>query len=92
MAEVLILTVDGGGNVPPALALADELQRRGHRVSFLGHPRQEAEIRPRGHGFAPYRHAPLWSGHEHRSSARAAVDFLLLVTDRRCRRDLASQL
>jgi hypothetical protein len=92
VSEVLILTVDGGGNVPPALALADELGRRGHRVRFLGHPRQAAEIRSHGHGFDPYRHAPLWSGHDHRSSPRAAVDFLQLVTDRRCRKDLAEQL
>jgi UDP:flavonoid glycosyltransferase YjiC (YdhE family) len=92
MTDVLMLTCDGGGNVPPALALADELARRGHDVRFLGHPAQADEIRSAGHGFVAYRHAMLWSGHDPRSSSRAALDFLRFVTDRGCRRDVAEQL
>ncbi len=90
--DVLFLTADGGGNVPPALALARELAGRGHGVRFLGHPAQETEIRSAGHGFTPYRHALLWSGHEPRSSSRAAIDFLRFVTDRGCRADLDAEL
>ncbi len=92
MLDVLFLTADGGGNVPPALALAGELALRGHRVRFLGHPAQESEITAAGHGFTPYRHAVLWSGHEPRTSARAAVDFLRFVTDGGCRADLDAEL
>jgi hypothetical protein len=40
MAELVFVTWDGGGNVPPALGLAGELVRRGHHVRFLGHQRQ----------------------------------------------------
>jgi UDP:flavonoid glycosyltransferase YjiC (YdhE family) len=90
--DILFLTADGGGNVPPALALARELAERGHGVRFLGHPAQESEIHSAGHGFRPYRHALLWSGHEPRSSTRAAVDFLRFVTDRGCRADLDAEL
>ena len=41
MPEILFVTWDGGGNVPPALCIATELATRGHRVRFLGHLDQE---------------------------------------------------
>ena len=37
MAEILFVTWDGGGNVPPAVGIAEELRARGHRVRFMGH-------------------------------------------------------
>jgi UDP:flavonoid glycosyltransferase YjiC (YdhE family) len=40
MAEILFVTWDGGGNVPPALGIARELVARGHGVRFLGHAAQ----------------------------------------------------
>lgn len=57
MADVLFVTWDGGGNVPPALGLAAELERRGHAVRFLGHPQQRAGVTGAGFGFTPYTHA-----------------------------------
>ncbi len=48
MAEILFVTWDGGGNVPPALGIAAELQRRGHVVRFLGHARQREPITEAG--------------------------------------------
>jgi UDP:flavonoid glycosyltransferase YjiC (YdhE family) len=44
MADILFVTWDGGGNVPPAFGIARELRRRGHAVRFLGHARQEEAI------------------------------------------------
>jgi MGT family glycosyltransferase len=44
------VTWDGGGNVPPAIGIARELQSRGHVVRFLGYSMQRAGIE--GHGFA----------------------------------------
>jgi hypothetical protein len=38
MARVLWACWDGGGNLPPSLGIAAELQRRGHEVSFHGRP------------------------------------------------------
>lgn len=89
MAEVLVLTVDGSGNVPPALAIADELMHRGHGVRVLGHARQEPDVRGFGLEFAAYRHAYAWSGQTPRSSTRAALAFARLVSDRGVGRDLA---
>ncbi len=40
MANILFVTADLGGNVPPAIGIAAELRRRGHRVCFLGHEQQ----------------------------------------------------
>ncbi len=38
MARVIWACWDGGGNLPPSLGIATELQRRGHDVSFHGRP------------------------------------------------------
>ncbi len=36
MGRILFVTWDGGGNVPPVLALAERLQARGHEVRAMG--------------------------------------------------------
>jgi UDP:flavonoid glycosyltransferase YjiC (YdhE family) len=53
MAEIVVVTWDGGGNVPPAFAIATELMARGHRVRVLGHPAQREAIE--GAGFTAVR-------------------------------------
>ncbi|MDF1606337.1 glycosyltransferase [Nocardioides sp. YIM 152315] len=57
MSALLFVTWDGGGNVPPATALAHELARRGHAVRFLGHPSQERPLTSQGFAFVRPRHA-----------------------------------
>ena len=48
MADILFVTWDGGGNVPPAVGIAAELRRRGHGVRFVGHAAPaRARSRPR---------------------------------------------
>ena len=44
MAEILFVTWDGGGNVPPAVGIAEELRSRGHHVRFMGHQTQSASF------------------------------------------------
>ncbi len=61
MAEILLVTWDGGGNVPPALGIAAELVRRGHSVRVLGHAQQREVVEAAGHRFVAYRHARRWS-------------------------------
>lgn len=51
MSTILFVTWDGGGNLPPAFALARELAGRGHTVRFLGHTSQEAEVTAAGFEF-----------------------------------------
>ncbi len=57
MSSILFVTWDGGGNVPPAVALAHELVRRGHTVRFLGHATQEEALTGQGFAFVRPRHA-----------------------------------
>ena len=64
MPEILFVTWDGGGNVPPATALARELVGRGHRVRFLGHASQEASLTDAGFEFVRPSHARPFSSLE----------------------------
>ncbi|QEO09926.1 glycosyltransferase [Protaetiibacter larvae] len=48
MSEVLMIGGDVGGNVPPALAIADELARRGHRVTLAGVRARPGDPQPTG--------------------------------------------
>ncbi|MDP9822133.1 UDP:flavonoid glycosyltransferase YjiC (YdhE family) [Nocardioides massiliensis] len=48
MSEIVFVTWDGGGNVPPALALAGGLADRGHAVRFIGHAAQREPLNRAG--------------------------------------------
>ena len=61
MADILVVTWDGGGNVPPAVGIAAELERRGHTVRFAGHPRQHDALTAAGFEVVPARHARRFS-------------------------------
>src|SRR5450759_1396602 len=52
MTRFTFLTWDGGGNVPPAIGIAQELNARGHEVRFLGYLPQQAAIEARGLAFS----------------------------------------
>jgi UDP:flavonoid glycosyltransferase YjiC (YdhE family) len=54
----LFVTMDGGGNLYPELALASRLAGRGHHVRFLGNRSQRQTIEQAGLAFAPFRTAP----------------------------------
>jgi UDP:flavonoid glycosyltransferase YjiC (YdhE family) len=54
MARILLVTWDGGGNVPPLLGIGAELQRRGHAVRVIGHADQAATVTGAGLDFVPY--------------------------------------
>jgi UDP:flavonoid glycosyltransferase YjiC (YdhE family) len=88
MAEVLIVTVDAGGNVPPALETGAELQRRGHTVRVLGHPQQQAVVASRGLGFTAYRHCRPWDS----TAANGLRDFVGLCTEPAAGTDLQEAL
>lgn len=81
MAEVIVVTWDGGGNLPPALGVAGELVRRGHHVRFLGHERQRSSVEGAGFGFEAYRHARPWSAIEPLPTAKAIVAIFAMFTD-----------
>jgi UDP:flavonoid glycosyltransferase YjiC (YdhE family) len=92
MAEILFVTWDGGGNVPPALGLAAELVRRGHAVRFLGHAQQRASIEGAGFGFAAYAHARAWSSTEPLAGLSGAARIFAMFTDDGPGTDLLGEL
>lgn len=84
MAEILFVTWDGGGAVPPALGMARELRDRGHAVRFLGHAVQAARLRAEGFDVAPTRHARAFSG----SQPNSPLAMMAAFGDRGMGRDL----
>lgn len=70
MAEVLIATWDGGGNVPPAVHLARELRVRGHTVRFLGHESLREQLTQEDFAFSSYDGARPFVAAEPHSLAR----------------------
>ncbi len=57
MSSIVFVTWDGGGNLPPMLAVAGELSARGHFITFLAHPGQERTVRDAGLAFSAYSEA-----------------------------------
>lgn len=92
MARILFVTWDGGGNLPPALGIARELQQRGHRVRFLGHALQRSQIAPAGFPFEPYRHARPWQSTTEHPGAKGVYASLSVFTDPGPGRDLLDSL
>lgn len=66
----LFVVWEGGGTIPPELAIARRLVRRGHEVTVLGDPCVESDARSAGCEFTPYRRAP------HRVSRAPETDLL----------------
>lgn len=56
--KFLFVTIDGGGNLHPALTLAQRMRQRGHEVRFLGGSSQQQAIGAAGFHLAHYRAAP----------------------------------
>jgi UDP:flavonoid glycosyltransferase YjiC (YdhE family) len=93
MARILAVTWDGGGNLPPMLGIASELQRRGHEVRVLGHRQQRAAVTSAGLKFSAYRHARPWSPKVVATGARFLLRFLVgAFTDPGPGRDVREEL
>jgi UDP:flavonoid glycosyltransferase YjiC (YdhE family) len=79
MARILAVTWDGGGNVPPMLGIAGELQRRGHQIRVLGYPAQGEVVASAGLEFVSYRRARPWSPNVAVTGPRFLLRFLFGV-------------
>ena len=55
MARFTFVTWDGGGNVVPAVGIAQELASRGHEVRFAGYARQRSRFAALAFEFSPLR-------------------------------------
>jgi MGT family glycosyltransferase len=70
----LVALIDAGGTVPPALGLAAELIRRGHRVHVLSDPLVESAAQSAGCTFSPWREAPHFNSREQQTALIAAIE------------------
>lgn len=84
MSSILFVTWDGGGNVPPAVALATELGHRGHTIRFLGHAAQRTALEAAGFEVVPTRHMRPFVGLDRHSPFEMMATF----GDRGAGRDL----
>ena len=92
MGRILVVTWNGGGNVPPALGVADELRRRGHDVRVLGQIDQRAAVEKLGLCFEAYHRAAPHLPLERTGFARWAAEYLRLFTDPGVGADVAASL
>jgi UDP:flavonoid glycosyltransferase YjiC (YdhE family) len=88
MPEILFVTWDGGGNVPPALGIARELASRGHAVRFVGHPRQREPLTASGFDVAPSRRARAFSALD----SNSPLALVAMFGDRGLGRDVLAAL
>jgi UDP:flavonoid glycosyltransferase YjiC (YdhE family) len=92
MTAVLFVTWDGGGNVPPMLAIAAEVQNRGDSARFIGHPAQRASIEAAGFAFEPYSNAHTWSALAPKAGLRADLGYAAVFADRGLGADVVASL
>jgi UDP:flavonoid glycosyltransferase YjiC (YdhE family) len=92
VSEIVLVTWDGGGNVPPALGLAANLQARGHHVRFLAHPQQRSQLEGAGFSFTPFRAAMPWSPLTPAAGLSGAWRYGRMFTDRGMGADLREML
>lgn len=88
MNNVLVITWDGGGNVPPALGIAAELQQRGHRVRLMGHPAQDQQSKATGLDFTAFTTARPFTA----VGKNTPIDYVGVFGDRAMGRDVIAEL
>lgn len=88
MSDYVFVTWDGGGNLPPAIRIAGELQRRGHRVRFLGHASQQQAVTTAGLSFRTYPTARNFSA----LKPLNPIAMLATLADRRMADDVLAEL
>lgn len=88
MSSILFVTFDGGGNVPPMLAVASQLQARGHDIRVMGHPVQAEGIQRAGLRFIGFENARTFRGATHNSP----LVWNAMFGDRAMGRDVLAEL
>lgn len=88
MSNLLFVTWDGGGNVPPALGIAAELQQRGHLVRVMGHPGQRAQVEAMGLNFTAFHTARPFTPIDDSTP----IDYAGVFGDRAMGRDVVEEM
>ncbi|MFP5313308.1 MAG: glycosyltransferase [Actinomycetes bacterium] len=92
MSTFLFVTVDAGGNVPPAVEVGRVLLARGHRVRFLGHERQRGTLTSAGFEFCAFRQLRYPDPTQAQPLYRSLAGFLHMATHPGPGRDLVDVL
>jgi UDP:flavonoid glycosyltransferase YjiC (YdhE family) len=88
MPDILFVTWDGGGNVPPAAGIARELHARGHTVRFVGHPGQADQLAREGFPFTSFPTARPFTS----QTPSSTWSILAVFGDRAMGRDVVAEL
>ena len=81
--KILFVIVDGGGNIPPQLAVARALQARGVQVHVLGHSGVRERVEAAGLAFEPLTGGRHIDPTIQRSLPALMADFARVAADRR---------
>jgi UDP:flavonoid glycosyltransferase YjiC (YdhE family) len=92
MTRVLFVTIDAGGNLPPALAIARAVENRGGTARFLGNEAQRTRIEEAGFAFEPYATAVAADAAAAGSLPAIALRQARAFADRRVGRDTLASL
>ena len=93
MSTITIVTVAGGGNVPPAEAIARELITRGHGVQVLGQEHQRTRFETAGADFTALGSLEFWGDGKGRRTVLATVNNAArLASSRAIRAEVAENL
>ena len=83
--RILMVLWDGGGNVPPALSLASELNRQGHDVYVASHERLQEQVEARRLKFLSFQTGYIYDPTERvedfESSSQAVQKGIIFGTD-----------
>lgn len=80
--HALFVTVDAGGNLPPALSIAREIMRRGGSARFLGHEPQRRSIEAAGFPFEVVQEGRPYDAAAPRNTVSALRDLTAVFADR----------
>jgi UDP:flavonoid glycosyltransferase YjiC (YdhE family) len=82
MTGVLIVTWDGGGNLPPALGIGRELQKRGVKVRVLGNAVQRDAVAGAGLPFTPFTRGRDYVSAQPRGTVDGVLGLVAVFADR----------
>jgi UDP:flavonoid glycosyltransferase YjiC (YdhE family) len=81
LARFLFLTWNGSGNQPPAIALAQELESRGHDAIFAGYEDQRALLTGKGFEFLPFSLSASKWAEVSEITLPAGIEYMLATSD-----------
>jgi UDP:flavonoid glycosyltransferase YjiC (YdhE family) len=86
--KILFAVVDGGGNIPPQLAVARALRSRGAHVHFLGHQGVRERVEAAGFSFEAFPTGREFHATVQRPVLKMVSDMGRVAMDRRVGRDV----